>query len=107
LVFIFIASLILTYYFYKSYCFSFRYFSLQGVLGIKVKIQLPHDPTGRDGVAVKLPDVVHVLEPKDEDRFAKITAPYAESFAIRENAPVPAQAAAAPPAATEATQAAQ
>lgn len=70
-------------------------------MGIKVKIQLPHDPTGRDGVAVRLPDVVHVLEPKDEDRFSKITAPYAESFAIRE--PVqnvsqvnPAQAAPAP-----------
>jgi len=74
----------------------------QGVLGIKVKIQLPHDPTGRDGVAVRLPDVVHVLEPKDEDRFAKITAPYAESFAIREpvqnvsQQATPAQAAPAP-----------
>jgi small subunit ribosomal protein S3e len=38
----------------------------QGVLGISVKIQLPHDPTGKDGVSIKLPDVIHVLEPKEE-----------------------------------------
>jgi len=38
----------------------------QGVLGIRVKIQLPHDPTGKEGVAIKQPDVVTVLEPKEE-----------------------------------------
>jgi len=38
----------------------------QGVLGIKVKIQMPHDPTGRAGVAVKLSDVVTVKDPKEE-----------------------------------------
>jgi len=52
----------------------------QGVLGIKVKIQLPHDPSGQEGVATKLPDVVTFIEPKDEDRFSKITAPYAQNF---------------------------
>jgi len=39
----------------------------QGVLGISVKIQLPHDPTGREGVSTKLPDVVTVKEPKHVD----------------------------------------
>lgn len=38
----------------------------QGVLGIKVSIMMPHDPTGRDGVACKQPDVVIVHEPKAE-----------------------------------------
>ena len=53
---------------------------VQGVLGIKVKIQLPHDPSGQEGVATKLPDVVTFIDPKDDDRFAKITAPYAQNF---------------------------
>jgi len=38
----------------------------QGVLGIKVKIQLPHDPTGRNGVAVKPSDVVTIIDPKED-----------------------------------------
>jgi len=38
----------------------------QGVLGIKVKIMLPHDPTGKTGVPKELPDVVKVYDPKDE-----------------------------------------
>lgn len=38
----------------------------QGVLGIKVMIMLPHDPTGKTGPQKPLPDVVTVLEPKDE-----------------------------------------
>jgi small subunit ribosomal protein S3e len=47
--------------------FATRHIELkQGVLGIKVKIQLPHDPTGKEGVATKLPDVVTVLEPKED-----------------------------------------
>ena len=37
----------------------------QGVLGIKVKIMMPHDPTGKNGVATKQPDVIKVLEPKE------------------------------------------
>eukprot|EP00499_Haloplacidia_sp_CaronLabIsolate_P013062 CAMPEP_0196769934 /NCGR_PEP_ID=MMETSP1104-20130614/830_1 /TAXON_ID=33652 /ORGANISM="Cafeteria sp., Strain Caron Lab Isolate" /LENGTH=239 /DNA_ID=CAMNT_0042140037 /DNA_START=37 /DNA_END=756 /DNA_ORIENTATION=- len=39
----------------------------QGVLGIKVSIMVPHDPTGREGQAKPLSDVVTVLEPKDEE----------------------------------------
>ena len=30
-----------------------------GVLGIKVKIMLPHDPTGKQGPKKPLPDQVH------------------------------------------------
>jgi small subunit ribosomal protein S3e len=47
--------------------FAVRHIQLkQGVLGIKVKIQLPHDPTGKNGVATKPSDVVTVLDPKEE-----------------------------------------
>jgi len=38
----------------------------QGVLGIRVKIQLPHDPKGIDGVPILPPDVVTVIDPKDD-----------------------------------------
>ena len=39
----------------------------QGVLGIKVKIMLPHDPSGRTGPKKPLPDAVTIIEPKEED----------------------------------------
>uniref|UniRef100_A0A8C5VF47 Small ribosomal subunit protein uS3 n=1 Tax=Microcebus murinus TaxID=30608 RepID=A0A8C5VF47_MICMU len=38
----------------------------QGVLGIKVKIMLPWDPTGKTGPEKPLPDHVSIVEPKDE-----------------------------------------
>jgi len=38
----------------------------QGVLGIKVAIMLPYDPTGEMGPSYKQPDVIKVLEPKEE-----------------------------------------
>ncbi|XP_032609253.2 small ribosomal subunit protein uS3-like [Hylobates moloch] len=38
----------------------------QGVLGIKVKIMLPRDPTGKTGLKKPLPDHVSIVEPKDE-----------------------------------------
>mmetsp|Transcript_115334 Transcript_115334/g.320738 ORF Transcript_115334/g.320738 Transcript_115334/m.320738 type:complete len:139 (-) Transcript_115334:25-441(-) len=38
----------------------------QGVLGIKVKIMLAHDPEGRMGPKVQLPDNVIVHEPKED-----------------------------------------
>merc|ERR1711916_335603 len=37
----------------------------QGVLGVKVSIQLPHDPTGREGQSMTLPDQIIVHEPKN------------------------------------------
>jgi len=44
----------------------------QGVLGIKVKIMLPHDPTGQIGPKTCLPDKVEILEPK---QFKKYVTP--------------------------------
>ena len=38
----------------------------QGILGVRVKIMLPHDPTGQLGPAKPLPDCVEVIEPKVE-----------------------------------------
>jgi small subunit ribosomal protein S3e len=60
----------------------------QGVLGISVKIQLPHDPTGREGIASKLPDVVTVRDPKhDESSNTKVVQPFAQNV----NQPQPSQ----------------
>ena len=39
----------------------------QGVLGVKVKIMLPHDPTGMTGPKKPLPDTVTIIEPKAEE----------------------------------------
>uniref|UniRef100_A0A8D2DNN3 KH type-2 domain-containing protein n=1 Tax=Sciurus vulgaris TaxID=55149 RepID=A0A8D2DNN3_SCIVU len=39
---------------------------LQGVLGIKVKIMLPWDLSGKIGPKKPLPDHVSIVEPKDE-----------------------------------------
>merc|ERR1711962_1911366 len=38
----------------------------QGVLGIKVKIMLPWDPSGKNGPKTPLPDHISIVEPKDE-----------------------------------------
>merc|ERR1711868_301564 len=38
----------------------------QGVLGIKVMIMLPHDPSGRMGPKTPMPDKVDVFEPKED-----------------------------------------
>merc|ERR1712119_271552 len=63
----------------------------QGVLGIKVKIMLPHDPTGKTGPRIALPDCVSIAEPKEEH---VITEPYSE----QKGAKVPEPIAPAPPA---------
>ena len=52
------------------------FFFIAGVLGIKVKIMLPHDPTGKTGPRIALPDCVSIAEPKEE---AVITEPYSEN----------------------------
>ncbi len=44
--------------------FSSSSFGPQGVLGIKVKIMLPHDPEGKAGPKKPLPDMVSIMEPK-------------------------------------------
>lgn len=38
----------------------------QGVLGIRVKIMLPHDPEGKQGPPTPLPDSITVMEPKPD-----------------------------------------
>ncbi|XP_075821213.1 small ribosomal subunit protein uS3-like [Microtus pennsylvanicus] len=43
-----------------------RHVLRQGVLGIKVKIMLPWDPSGKIGPKKPLPDHVSIVEPKDE-----------------------------------------
>jgi len=48
----------------------------QGVLGVKVKIMLPWDPTGKMGPKNPLPDMVTIMEPKEE---VPVTAPVSES----------------------------
>jgi len=47
----------------------------QGVLGIKVKIMLPHDTKEGKGVKKPLPDHISIVQPKDE---TPITHPYSE-----------------------------
>jgi len=41
----------------------------QGVIGIKVKIMLPHDPTGAEGIAQDLPDSIKIHDPDKEELF--------------------------------------
>ena len=48
----------------------------QGVLGIKVKIMLPWDLTGKKGPKRPLPDHVNIVEPKEENIPAQ---PFSES----------------------------
>lgn len=47
-----------------------------GVLGIKVKIMLPWDQSGKIGPKKPLPDNVSIVEPKEE---ANPATPYSES----------------------------
>jgi len=42
----------------------------QGVIGLMVKIMLPHDPKGKIGPAKPMPDAITILEPK-EDLYAR------------------------------------
>jgi len=51
----------------------------QGVLGVKVKIMLPFDPSGKTGPKIPLPDMVTILEPKDEPQ---VYAPISEDKSI-------------------------
>ncbi|CAH1975667.1 unnamed protein product [Acanthoscelides obtectus] len=58
----------------------------QGVLGIKVKIMLPWDPTGKTGPKKPLPDNVSVVEPKEEVLPSK---PSSDIKAIKPDGPAP------------------
>ena len=70
--------------------------SITGVLGIKVKIMLPWDPTAKLGPKRPLPDHVSIVEPKEEQ---PIQAPYSEQKGGKPEAaavPPPQQPQAAP-----------
>ena len=41
-------------------------------MGVKVKIMLPYDPTGKAGCSIPLPDNVVIHDPKVEDREDEI-----------------------------------
>ncbi|KAJ2159398.1 40S ribosomal protein S3 [Coemansia sp. RSA 552] len=71
----------------------------QGVLGIKVKIMLDQDPTGRLGPKTPLPDIVTILSNDAKDEIP-LDHPVSESKDAPEPAPV--AEAAAPAAAVEA-----
>lgn len=47
-------------------------FFKQGIMGVKVKIMLPHDPTGRKGVKTLLPDTVTIHDPKQDNDEGEI-----------------------------------
>jgi len=59
----------------------------QGVLGIKVAIMLPYDENGEIGPAVRQPDVITILEPKEEE------PPPAQGYGQQMQPQVPAQVA--------------
>merc|ERR1712007_130448 len=40
----------------------------QGTIGVRVKIMLPYDPTGKAGCPRRLPDIVNVLDPPEEKK---------------------------------------
>lgn len=66
----------------------------QGVLGIKVKIMLPYDPTGKEGGSrIPQPDVVQVFDPKE---LAAIPASVSKQQGYAQQMEEPAQAAPAP-----------
>lgn len=55
----------------------------QGVLGVRVKIMLPHDPEGLEGPKTPIPDVVIVAEPKG-NAFAVMGKSYVTSYVVAE-----------------------
>uniref|UniRef100_A0A8C5G3G5 KH type-2 domain-containing protein n=1 Tax=Gouania willdenowi TaxID=441366 RepID=A0A8C5G3G5_GOUWI len=65
----------------------------RGVLGIKVKIMLPWDPTGKIGPKKPLPDHVSIVEPKDEPLP---TTPMSEQKGAKPEVPVMPQGAPVP-----------
>lgn len=54
----------------------------QGVLGVKVKIMLPYDPTGRTGPKKPLPDQVLIYEPKEDENHMNVTVE-TQDFTLR------------------------
>uniref|UniRef100_A0A4W6D3P1 Ribosomal protein S3 n=1 Tax=Lates calcarifer TaxID=8187 RepID=A0A4W6D3P1_LATCA len=65
----------------------------RGVLGIKVKIMLPWDPSGKIGPKKPLPDHVSIVEPKEEHLP---TTPMSEQKGAKPEVPVMPQGAPVP-----------
>merc|ERR1712150_407386 len=42
-------------------------FFKQGIIGVKVKIMMPTDPTGQRGIKIPLPDIVKINPPKVDE----------------------------------------
>jgi len=83
----------------RTYCLDIavRHVLLrQGVLGVKVTIMQPYDPTGKAGIRRQLPDVVQIIEPKEEAPVPATTVPVATAAAVVAAAPAPAAGAPAP-----------
>lgn len=68
----------------------------QGVIGIKVAIMLPHDPTGEQGPKIPLDDIVTIKEPKEEPSPESILQQQQEQEAERARQEAEAALAAAP-----------
>ncbi|EZG67375.1 putative 40S ribosomal protein S3 [Gregarina niphandrodes] len=66
----------------------------QGILGVRVKIMLPHDPKGINGPKTPLPDTVLVHDPKNVQDSLTIK-PYVKTY--KPAAPVPVVETAAQP----------
>jgi small subunit ribosomal protein S3e len=49
-------------------------FFKQGIMGVKVKIMLPYDSTGKNGCPILLPDAVTIRDPKVQEE-EEIRAP--------------------------------
>jgi len=75
----------------------------QGVVGIKVAIMMPHDPTGKNGVKLAMPDVIVIKEPKAEE---PLDCPPKQGYAVNFG-PAPVEAAAPQQAAAPAAAAPQ
>ena len=50
-------------------------FFKQGIMGCKVKIMLPYDPTGKNGPKVPIPDTVVIHDPKKEEDERDLRTP--------------------------------
>jgi len=43
-------------------------FFKQGIMGVKVKIMLPHDPAGKMGIKTLPADQINIRDPKADDK---------------------------------------
>lgn len=66
----------------------------QGVLGIKVKIMRDTDPKGVNGPKKALPDIVTIMDPKDDSPLVAAGVPSTEAFNARQAPAVDAAVAA-------------